>query len=165
MEAVSIFLWSLLEALTPVIVMVAVPLILALVYRLTGVQLDTAARAAVQTGITNAAIEAVRTAGGPAVATAVSDAAVQAGVDQVLSGNAESIKRLGMSEKDVTKRVEAQATAIVQSTPNLLADTMTDIAAATVSAALPRIARPAVDVIHRRVDDMIGRMIRGNMHP
>lgn len=113
-------LWSVFETVMPVVVLITAPIIAALIIRLfqwLGVRVEAVNRDALQTAISNAALEAVRKAGGPAVATSVTFQDVNAGVEQVLAGVPDAIKRFNVPTAEIAKRVEAQATAIVQSTP------------------------------------------------
>lgn len=126
MEALASFLWPIFEILLPIVLVVIAPLATAAIYRLfqkLGLDAEALNRDALQQAITKGAIEAVARAGGPAVATSIGEAALRAGIDQVKAGVPDAIAKFKIPDGEIARRVEAQATAIVQSTPPVIEGT------------------------------------------
>ncbi|MEC5293123.1 hypothetical protein VSX64_20630 [Aurantimonas sp. C2-6-R+9] len=142
MEAVAAFLWPVLEILLPIALMVLAPLATAAIYRLfqkLGLDAEALNRDALQQAITRGALEAVKRAGGPAIATTIGKAALRAGVDQVKAGVPDAIARFNVPDAEIARRVEAQATAIVQSTPAILRTVTAADGHAAIDATLGRV--------------------------
>ena len=120
MDAIVAFLRTLLEIFGPVIMLVLGPLLLAVIYKFMkklGLDTDALNREALQTAITNGALEAVRRAGGPGNALRIDNMHLGPALAQTLKGAPDAIKYFGIGDDEIEKRVLAQATSIVQTTP------------------------------------------------
>jgi hypothetical protein len=148
MQTLLAIVGPVVQVILPIFITILAPMLVALVYKLfqkAGLDTEALNRDALQQAITKGALEAVSRAGGPAVATSVSEAAVRAGVDQVLASVPGAISAFKVPTSEIVKRVEAQATAIVQTTP-----------------AIPPIVGAALTVgSHAAVDAMLSRIARG----
>lgn len=148
MQTFNAIVGPVVQVLLPIFLAILAPLVVAAVYRLfqkLGLDTEALNRDALQQAITKGALEAVARAGGPAVALSVPDAAVRAGVDQVLASVPDAIAKFKVPTAEIAKRVEAQATAIVQSTPAIPAVSGAALAAGS----------------HAAIDAMLARIVRG----
>ena len=149
MQTLNAIVGPVVQVLLPIFLAVLAPLLIAVIVKLfqkLGLDTEALNRDALQQAITKGALEAVARAGGPAVATSVPDAAVRAGVDQVLASVPDAIAKFKVPTAEIAKRVEAQAVAIVQTTPAVPSVAGAVLAAgshAAIDAAMARVARGA----------------------
>lgn len=150
MEYLVAFLHSLLEIVAPIFAMIVGPLAVGALYKLfkrLGLDTDKLNREALQTAITNGALEAVRQAGGPGKALRIDNWHLTSGFQQAMRGAPDAIKYFGIGPEEVEKRVLAQATAIVQQTPTV------DVPSSTPGGACSK---------HAEIDQKLARLAR---HP
>lgn len=148
METLIAFLNALLEIVLPVLALLLGPIILALVYKFMqklGLDTDKLNRDALQTAITNGALEAVRRAGGPGKAARIDNIHLSPALVQTIRGAPDAIKYFNIGAEEIEKRVLAQATSMVQSTP------LVDVPLSTDGGTVSR---------HAEIDGMLARLAR-----